>query len=52
MVMVFPRIGRHLESEGYKTVTGNTNWTNGTIVNILENEKYKGMQHFKDLHLT
>lgn len=36
------RIGRHLENKGYKTITGNSNWTNGTIVNILENEKYKG----------
>lgn len=43
------KICRILEDKGYKTVTGKTNWSNASISNILDNEKYKGdatMQKF------
>lgn len=35
-------IARELTEEGYKTVTGLTEWSNTTILKILRNEKYCG----------
>ena len=35
-------IARHLEIEGYKTITGKTIWDTSSICYILTNEKYKG----------
>ena len=35
-------IARHLEEKGIKTKQGSTKWTNGGIMGILKNEKYKG----------
>ena len=35
-------IARELREAGYKTYTGNTNWSNSHIVKILKNEKYVG----------
>jgi len=35
-------IARELREAGYKTITGNSNWTNTAIYKILRNEKYCG----------
>ena len=35
-------IAKHLESNGYKTITGKTVWHTSSIRYILTNEKYKG----------
>lgn len=35
-------IGRELENLGYKTKRGNTSWSEGTVLGIIKNEKYKG----------
>ena len=35
-------IAQELREAGYKTYTGNTNWSNSHIVKILKNEKYVG----------
>lgn len=35
-------IARELREEGYKTLNGNCNWANTTILKILRNEKYCG----------
>ncbi len=40
--MTFSSISKKLESEGYKTGTGNTTWHTSSVKNILTNEKYKG----------
>lgn len=35
-------IARHLEEKGVKTKLGGNHWTNGSVLGILKNEKYKG----------
>lgn len=35
-------IARELREAGYRTCTGNTNWSNSYIIKILKNEKYAG----------
>lgn len=35
-------IGKWLESQGVKTIKGNSRWSKSVIKSILENEKYKG----------
>ena len=35
-------IARELQAEGYRTLTGRTNWRNTVILKILRNEKYCG----------
>ncbi len=35
-------IARELREEGYKTITGNSIWTNTVILKVLRNEKYCG----------
>ena len=35
-------ICRELREEGFRTVTGNLNWSAGQIIKILKNEKYVG----------
>jgi len=35
-------IARELREAGYKTITGNSNWTNTVIYKMLRNEKYCG----------
>lgn len=36
------KIKDYLESEGFKTVKGNSTWNKSTILDILKNEKYTG----------
>ena len=38
----YSAIGRMLESEGIKTIKGNSKWSISVIQGILKNEKYKG----------
>ena len=40
-------ICKHLMSLGIPTPGGKTKWTQGTVMSILQNEKYKGMHYYR-----